>query len=184
MKHLVALLLSFSGIIGVSNTSVSVSFTDKTPKEPPSTTLVVHGESTISVETKTTPTVAKQSVTLRKGSQTKYNISYDPTKRCPQFESAFKRHGLSPIDVFSYIAWRESRCDVKALNTKRNKDRTYDSGLLQINSTWTTVTANACQSKWGNMKVLLTLDCNLKVAKVLLGGSDAGLANWNIYKRS
>lgn len=114
----------------------------------------------------------------------KYNISYDKTKRCPQYEADFKKYGLAPVEVFSYIAWRESRCAPGALNLLRNKDRSYDSGLLQINSSWKTVTSQVCGSKWGNMKALLNLDCNLKVAKFLLDPRNGGLGNWNIYKRS
>ena len=68
----------------------------------------------------------------------KVYISNDLTKRCPQWEPLFKEHKL-PTEVFSYIAWRESRCRSIAINARfdkygkvvwtLNKNRTYDSGL-------------------------------------------------------
>lgn len=107
----------------------------------------------------------------------------DETKRCPKFELLFEEYGLKPVKVFSYIAWRESRCRIKAINAlwddngnmvwALNSDKTWDSGLLQINSTWKTVTKNVCG---GTIELLMNLDCNLKVAKHLL--NDGGLAHW------
>lgn len=123
----------------------------------------------------------------------RYNISYKSTKRCPQFEPLFEQYGLKPVEVFSYIAWRESRCDPSAANARwkngkivwtLNKDGSYDVGLLQINSTWRTVTANTCGTPWGDMSVLHDVSCNLKVAKFLLDHTDDGLGNWRVYKLS
>jgi hypothetical protein len=63
---------------------------------------------------------------------------------CPQYEPTFKKYAL-PHKVFSYIAWRESRCNPGAVNAKwengqlvwtLNSNGSYDSGLLQINSSW------------------------------------------------
>lgn len=99
------------------------------------------------------------------------------SKTCPQYELRFKFFGLQPIKRFSHIAWRESRCDVKAVS-KVNSDGSRDYGLLQINSSWKTVTSRVCKSKWGDMKVLLKLDCNIKVARYLMENSDNGLENW------
>lgn len=105
--------------------------------------------------------------------------------RCPKFEPLFKEYGLIPVETFSYIAWRESRCRIKAINAlwdnngnivwALNSDKTWDSGLLQINSTWKTVTKNICG---GTIELLLNLECNLKVAKYLL--SDGGLSHWGL----
>lgn len=252
MKQITALLLSFAGTVTVGTGSVAVDATAGPPKEPPSTTLVVQGESSISGETNNIEetTVRSQSVTppqtvlttrykfnerssrVRKlqtkigvlvdghyGKVTrrahiaklkaaglptsiapaipkpvpKYNISYDKEKRCPQFEQTFEEYGLLPVEVFSYVAWRESRCNPEAINAiwkngkivwTLNKDKSYDSGLLQINSSWKTVTSEVCGSEFGNLKVLLTLDCNLKVAKYILDNSRDGLGNWNIYRKS
>lgn len=96
-------------------------------------------------------------------------------KRCPQYEPLFRDYGLEPVRVFSYIAWRESRCQPEALNTTLNADGSFDSGLLQINSTWRTVTRNICG---GGMEMLLAVDCNLRVAKYLL--DNGGLGHWGV----
>jgi hypothetical protein len=103
-------------------------------------------------------------------------------ERCPRWEPYFKKYGL-PVKKFSYIAWRESRCQIKSVNARwdtngnivwtLNKDGSYDSGLLQINSTWKTVTKNICG---GGIELLLTLDCNLKVARYLY--DNGGLGHW------
>lgn len=112
-------------------------------------------------------------------------IPSDTSQRCPQFEQAFKRYGLKPVSTFSYIAWRESRCRIKATNIRRdrhgkpiwtlNTNGTYDSGLLQINSSWRTVTRKVCG---GGIDQLMILDCNLRVAKYLL--DNGGTAHWNL----
>lgn len=110
------------------------------------------------------------------------------TQRCPQWEPALAEYGLYPVRVFSYIAWRESGCRIKAINAKfdeqgnvtwtLNKDGSIDRGLLQINSSWRSVTASVCGTKKGDLDVLLTLDCNLKVAKYLL--DNGGLGHWSM----
>lgn len=113
-------------------------------------------------------------------------VPKDQSKRCPQFEHMFEQHELKPVDTFSYIAWRESRCNPSAVNAKwrngkivwtLNKNGSFDSGLLQINSSWRTVTKNVCG---GGLKHLLDVDCNLKVAKYLMDNSSDGLGNWNL----
>jgi len=113
-------------------------------------------------------------------------IPSDPEKRCPQFEPAFEKYGL-PVEAFSYIAWRESRCRIKAINIiwdaqgnivwALNKDKSYDSGLLQINSSWKTVTRRVCGT---DLSGLMILDCNLRVAKFILENSTGGLGNWRM----
>ena len=121
-----------------------------------------------------------------------YNIPNDPEQRCPAFEEAIAAAGLAPVDVFSYIAYRESRCRIKAINATwdangkmtwhLNKNGSYDSGLLQINSSWKTVTSNVCKSEYGDLTVLLVLDCNLKVAKYIMDNSQGKLGNWRVYR--
>jgi hypothetical protein len=101
-----------------------------------------------------------------------------------------------PVKEFSYIMWRESRCIPKAIGwnyypgtshrdcklspAKQYKKckavKSYDSGLLQINSSWKTVTSKVCKSKFGNMTVLLKPECNLKVARYLY--KNGGLGHW------
>lgn len=102
---------------------------------------------------------------------------------CPTFEPLFREYGLKPVKTFSYIAWRESRCRPDAINARwdaqgnmvwsLNKNGSYDSGLLQINSTWRTVTKNVCG---GGLELLMDVDCNLRVAKYLL--DNGGLGHW------
>lgn len=104
-------------------------------------------------------------------------------KSCPQFEDKFREYQL-PVKAFSFIAYRESRCNSKAINAiwedgkivwTLNKNGTYDSGLLQINSSWKTVTRNICGT---TIEGLLTLDCNLSVAKYLY--ENGGLRHWSM----
>jgi hypothetical protein len=91
------------------------------------------------------------------------------------------------VQVFSYIAWRESGCNPKAINAKfdangnviwtLNKNGSIDRGLLQINSSWKTVTKNVCGT---DLNGLLELDCNLSVAKYIMDNSKGKLLNWSI----
>jgi hypothetical protein len=113
-------------------------------------------------------------------------VPKDKTKRCPKWESKFKEYGL-PVDVFSYIAWRESGCNPKAINAKfdssgnviwtLNKNGSIDRGLVQINSCWRSVTKKVCGT---NLNGLLNIDCNLKVAKYIMDNSEGKLLNWRI----
>lgn len=50
---------------------------------------------------------------------------------CPALEATIAVHGL-PVDEFSYIAWRESRCDMTAINPDDPNGGSY--GLMQINA--------------------------------------------------
>ena len=112
-------------------------------------------------------------------------VPADQSMRCPQWEGAFRRYGLKPVTVFSYIAWRESRCRIRAINGRWDKwgnlvwtlnaNRSVDRGVLQVNSSWRTVTKRICG---GNLDLLLTLDCNLRVSKYLL--DNGGLAHWGM----
>lgn len=139
--------------------------TSTTVKLPETTTTTTTSTTTT---TTTTTTVAK----VAKG-----------TWRCPEYEQLFVQYGLVPVEVFSYIAYRESRCRKQAVNAKfdnrgnivwaLNKNGSYDSGLLQINSSWKTVTKQVCG---GGIELLTNLDCNLRVAKYLL--DNGGLSHW------
>ena len=254
MKLISTLLLSILGTVGVTGTEVAFSAgAGRVPKEPPSTTLVVHIETPLSVATQIQPnTVSAQSLSVpRKNALTlpyqfneqskrvkvlqralktvsidgvygpitrrehlkaltaaglptdlvppvkvpepRYNISYDKTDRCPMYEDEIRAAGLEPVDVFSYIAYRESRCRVGAINAiwkngkivwTLNKDGSYDSGLLQINSSWKTVVSKVCKAEYGNLKVLLDLDCNLLVAKYIMDNSQGKLGNWRVYRQN
>ena len=115
--------------------------------------------------------------------------------KCPQYHAALRKAGL-PVEPFSQIMYRESRCvpgaigwnyqpgmsykdckrQVATLYKRCRAVRTYDSGLLQINSSWVSVTAQVCKSKFGNMTVLLQPECNLAVAAHLYKTS--GIGHW------
>ena len=101
-------------------------------------------------------------------------VPKDKTKRCPQWEAKFREYGL-PVVAFSYISWRESRCSVSAHNTTLNRNKTHDLGLVQINSSWRTVTRNICGT---GIKGLFNVDCNLSVAKYLY--DNGGLGHWRL----
>ena len=104
-------------------------------------------------------------------------VPKDKTKRCPQWERHFAEFGL-PVETFSYVAWRESRCNILAHNRTLNKNKTQDRGLLQINSSWVTVTAKECASQRGDLSVLFDVRCNLAVARYLY--RNGGLRHWNL----
>lgn len=104
-------------------------------------------------------------------------VPADETKRCPQWEPLIAEYGL-PVETFSYIMWRESRCLETAWNRTLNRDGSQDRGLVQINSTWKTVTANTCGTPYGKMDVLFNPRCNLAVARYLY--DNGGLRHWNL----
>lgn len=126
------------------------------------------------VEIMPTTTTVAQDVEVEASSS---RIPSDKTKRCPQWEASFKQHGL-PVKAFSFIAWRESRCNPKAWNKTLNKDGSQDLGLVQINNSWQTVTAQVCGAPKGDMSVLFNVDCNLSVAKYLF--DNGGLGHWRL----
>jgi len=95
-------------------------------------------------------------------------------KSCPQWEAKLKAQGLVPVKKFSYIMWRESRC-LEKIVSKPNSNGTRDYGLLQINSSWRTVTRNVCGGT--SLNVLLNSKCNLKVAKYLF--DNGGMNHWS-----
>ena len=115
---------------------------------------------------------------------------------CEQYHAHLRRHGL-PVKVFAPIMWRESKCQRKAIGWNYHRGmshrdcklspaetyrkckavRSYDVGLLQINSSWKTLTARVCKKKFGKMFVLRNVECNLKVASVLYADGK-GLVNW------
>jgi hypothetical protein len=114
---------------------------------------------------------------------------------CQKWHKALREHGL-PVKVFAPIMWRESRCQAKAIGwnyksgmshrdcklshastyRKCKAVRSYDVGLLQINSSWKTVTAQVCKAPFGKMLVLQDPECNLKVAKYLY--KNGGMSHW------
>lgn len=120
------------------------------------------------------------------------SVPQDPQKRCPHLEPIFEAYGLYPVQTWSYIAWRESGCRPKAQNATwdangnmtyaLNKNGSYDTGLVQINSSWRSVTAKVCGDKavQNYMQGLKTIDCNLRVARYIMEHSSGGLSNWRM----
>ena len=104
-------------------------------------------------------------------------VPADQSKRCPQWEDEFAAFGL-PVQAFSYIAYRESRCNPLAHNKTLNRNGSQDRGILQINSSWVTVTAKECASQKGDLSVLFNVRCNLAVARYLY--RNGGLRHWNL----
>jgi hypothetical protein len=115
---------------------------------------------------------------------------------CPQWHALLRKNGL-PVKVFAPIMWRESRCQPKAVgwnyrSGKSHRDcrlspaktyrrckavASYDVGLLQINSSWKSLTAQVCRAPFGEMLVLQDPKCNLRVASILYDDGK-GLSNW------
>jgi len=105
---------------------------------------------------------------------------------CPQFEQTFKKYSL-PWKVFSYIAWRESRCNPDAMNATwangkitwtLNTDGSYDSGLLQINSSWFKTLKDVTGH---DPHDLLDPGVNAMFASWILHFSSGRLRNWNVH---
>lgn len=125
------------------------------------------------------------------------DLPLDKSKRCIQFEDEIRAHKL-PVDIFSYLAWRESRCIPQAVGWNYVKGKgpqdckhapfktylrnckhlsSFDSGLMQVNSSWWTVTKNTC-GKYPQQGALFSLDCNLKVSRYLLTHTKKPMGNW------
>jgi hypothetical protein len=148
---------------------------------------IVPASTTTTTSTTTSTTVAEKIGLL--------SVPSDQEKRCPQFEATFREYKMLPIETWSYIAWRESRCQTKVVGWNyhkglshedcahrdferhRNCDavRSYDIGLLQVNSSWRTVTRRICG---GSIERLFDLDCNLRVARWL--HANGGFAHWRV----
>jgi len=115
---------------------------------------------------------------------------------CLKWEPLLAQH-FPPkvVPVMSRIMYRESRCTPQAIGwnyhpgtthkdcklspaftyKKCNAIKSYDIGLMQINSSWVTVTRALCK-KQDTMKALLTPQCNVKVAQYLY--RNGGLGHW------
>jgi hypothetical protein len=114
---------------------------------------------------------------------------------CPQWHDALRKHGL-PVKIFAPIMMRESKCQPKAIGWNYHKGKShrdcklshartyrkckavksYDIGLMQINSSHKTITSKVCKYEFGKMLVLQKPDCNLKVAKYLY--DNGGIGHW------
>ena len=105
------------------------------------------------------------------------SIPRDKTMRCPQWVPLFRQYGL-PAHIFSYIAWRESRCNPKSTSVPRYNGKP-DVGLLQIQGSWITVTSTICKVPRDKVQdALRNVHCNLAVAKYLY--DNGGLGHWSL----
>lgn len=115
---------------------------------------------------------------------------------CKRWEPMMRAHGL-PVKVFTKIAYRESRCQPRAIgwNYHRGKShrdcklshattyrrckavKSYDIGLFQINSTWKSLTRKVCRAPGADILILQKPECNMRVAARLYDGGK-GLSNW------
>jgi len=113
---------------------------------------------------------------------------------CPEWHDALRKAGL-PVRVFAPIMFRESRCEPNAIgwNYKKGKShkncklspaatyrkcnavKSYDIGLLQVNSTWVTVTKSICHVS--DVLMLQKPSCNLAVAAYLWADGE-GSSHW------
>lgn len=124
---------------------------------------------------------------LKPPKSTTYSVSLPLRKQyyCPEYEPIFEKYAL-PAKVFSYIAWRESRCNPGAINAiwkngqlvwTLNKNGSYDSGLLQINSSW----FKTLRVQLGHTpEDLMDPSVNALFASWLLHFSSGRLSNWSL----
>jgi hypothetical protein len=120
-------------------------------------------------------------------------IPSDETMRCPEWHPLFRKYGL-PVQVFSYIAWRESRCRPDAVNATwdkhgrmtyhLNRNKSWDSGLVQVNSSWVRSVRAVCGVNTGDtrrdLRVLLDPECNVRFARWIMDNTKGGLGNWGL----
>lgn len=112
---------------------------------------------------------------------------------CPEWHDAMRNAGL-PVRILAPVMWRESRCQPSAIgwNYHKNKSqrdcklspartyrrctavKSYDIGLLQVNSTWFSVTKSICKSS--DILILQKPSCNLAVAAYLW--NNGGSSHW------
>ena len=156
------------GLVFTSITSLLVGLAPSNQQSEVATIQLTPLVQSVSLEVVNTKELAPEEMPTPKG------VPKDPTKRCPQWEAKFREHGL-PVVAFSFISWRESRCNEHAWNRFKNADHSTDLGLVQINSSWRTVTRNICGT---GIKGLFNVDCNLSVAKYLY--DNGGLRHWSL----
>ena len=143
------------------------------------------------------PPLPKKKVSVKPASSGRVSTqSVKATASCPRYESLLKKYGL-PVKQFSYIMWRESKCQALAIGWNYKKGHgvsdcklavasvykncyavsSYDTGLLQINSTWKSVVAKVCNRPARQIiKSLTKPECNIKVAGYLY--KNGGIGHW------
>ena len=119
---------------------------------------------------------------------------------CPEWHDAMRKAGL-PVRVFSWIMARESSCVPAAVgwnyrsgtshkNCKLSPAKTYrkcaavrsyDVGLLQVNSQHRSLVKSVCKSS--DVLILQKPSCNLAVAAVLWDNGD-GSSHWRATSKA
>ena len=115
---------------------------------------------------------------------------------CPKYEPLLRKHfPAKVVPVLSAVMYRESRCTPKAIGwnyrpgtgasncklspaatyRKCKAVKSYDIGLMQINSTWLSVTRAVCK-KQDIIRALQDPSCNVRVARYLY--DNGGLGHW------
>lgn len=100
-------------------------------------------------------------------------------KSCPQYEAALARYfPRKAVPTFSYVAWRESRCNPRSVSKVRKSTGYPDVGLLQVQGSWRTVTRRICRLRpnQDHIQALTRLDCHLRVARYLY--DNGGMGHW------
>ena len=104
------------------------------------------------------------------------HASAAPIKSCPKYEKLLRQYfPAKVVSVMSRIAYRESRCNARALSPVRKSTGRPDVGLLQIQGSWVTVTRLVCKKQYV-VKALQNPRCNVKVARYLY--DNGGLGHW------
>ena len=119
-------------------------------------------------------------------------VPKDPSQRCPQWEAKIAEAGL-PVQTFSYIAWRESRCRARSVNARwqngqivwtLNSNGSYDSGIFAVNSSWHSAVKQVCSINTGSkrldLEALYNVDCSIAMAVWIMDNTKGKLANWGL----
>lgn len=119
-------------------------------------------------------------------------VPKDKSKRCPQWEPKIAEAGL-PVQTFSYIAWRESRCRARSVNARwrgnqivwtLNSNGSYDSGIFAVNSSWHSAVKQVCTINTGSkrldLEALYNVDCSIAMAVWIMENTKGKLGNWNL----
>lgn len=121
------------------------------------------------------------------------------TRTCPKWEPLLAQYfPKKQVPTMSKIMYRESRCEAEAVGwnyrdgmsladcpdgryhvmRKCKAVKSWDVGLVQINSSWNSLTIKLCGHSTRS-RVLMKPHCNLKVASFLAKEENGGLANWS-----
>jgi hypothetical protein len=193
MKHPLATATIVALLISIGITTTSLVVVESTTTNP------IQVQTSLPVQTSVpvpSPTTLPLPVATNAPKQPQPQTTTTQPLPCAKWHDALRKHNL-PVKVFAPIMARESACEPKAVGWNYHKGKShrdcklshartyrnckavksYDVGLLQINSTHKTLTARICNYEYGKMLILQKPHCNLKVAAYLYhkGG---GVSNW------